>query len=71
MENRSTINFKLENTRVIFEAKIAKKDEDTPHTVLNRSTLEDMERALNVWLECGNYKILSVEKVERERVSLS
>lgn len=70
MENRTAIDFKFEPV-TFFEAKIAKKGDDLPFKVITSKNLREVELDINIWLKCGNYSLLSVERVERHQVSLS
>ena len=69
MENRTPIDFKFEPV-AFFEAKIAKKG-DNYVKVLTYKNPRELELDVNIWLKCGNYSLLSVERVERQQISLS
>lgn len=68
-ETRSPVNFGFK-TIFFFEAKIAKREEDAVFKVITTENIRQLENDINIWLKCGNYKILSVERVERQQVTL-
>jgi len=70
MENRTPIDFKFEPI-FFFEAKIAQKGYVLPFKVITSKNLREVELEINIWLKCGNYSLLSVERVERQQISLS
>lgn len=70
MENRTPVGFKFVPI-TLFEAKIAKKGYDLPFKVITSGNLREVELDINIWLKCGNYSLLSVERVERQQISLS
>jgi len=69
MENRTPVNFDFV-PQFFFEAKIAKKGDDYVK-VLTYKNPRELELDVNIWLKCGNYSLLSVERVERQQISLS
>lgn len=69
MENRTPVNFKFEPV-FFFEAKIAKKGDDLATRTITSKNLREVELDINIWLKCGNYSLLSVERVERQQISL-
>jgi hypothetical protein len=74
MENRTPVDFKFESV-FFFEAKIAKKGDrrgdNVPVQIITSKNLREVELDINIWLKCGNYSLLSVERVERQQISLS
>jgi hypothetical protein len=70
MENRTPVDFKFEPV-AFFEAKIAKKGDNLPFKTITSKHLREVEMDINIWLKCGNYSLLSVERVERQQISLS
>lgn len=69
MENRTPIDFKFV-PESFFEAKIAKKGDNLPFKTITSKNLREVELDINIWLKCGNYSLLSVERVERQQISL-
>ena len=70
MENRTPIDFKFVPT-TFFEARISKKDNQETYKTITSKRLGELEAEINVWLKCGNYSLLSVERIERHQISLS
>jgi hypothetical protein len=68
-ETRSPVKFGFK-TIFFFEAKIARKDEDSVFKILTTENIRQLENDINIWLKCGNYKVLSIDKVERQQVSI-
>ena len=70
MENRTPIDFKFVPV-AFFEAKISKKDNHETFKTITSKRLGELESEINIWLKCGNYSLLSVERVERHQIQLS
>ena len=76
MENRTPVDFKFEPV-TFFEAKIAAKriGADSGYLsvvkTITSKHLREVEMDINIWLKCGNYSLLSVERVERQQISIS
>jgi hypothetical protein len=68
MENRTKIETKV-NQAVFFEAVVKHKTEGFEKT-LTKSKLELLQSDLDIWLKCGNYELISADKVERVLVKL-
>lgn len=68
-ETRSPVNFGFK-TIFFFEAKIARRDEDTVFKVITTENIRQLENDINIWLKCGNFKVLAIDKVERQQVSI-
>lgn len=70
MENRTPVDFKFEPV-FFFEAKIGAPCKALPVKTITSKNLREVELEINIWLKCGNYSLLSVERVERQQISLS
>lgn len=70
METRTPIDFELVKT-TFYEAKIAKKGYDDVFRTFTSKHLGEIEQDVNIWIKCGNYSLISVEKVERPQIRLS
>lgn len=70
MEKRTPIDFKFEPV-AFFEAKIVAKNHGAVVKTITSKHLREVELDVNIWLKCGNYSLLSVERVERQQISLS
>lgn len=70
MENRTPVDFKFEPV-FFFEAKIGAPYKALPVKTITSKNLREVELEINIWLKCGNYSLLSVERVERQQISLS
>lgn len=72
MENRTPVEFKFEPV-LFFEAKIIKKGNSPlfiQKTIISKN-LKEVELEVNIWLKCGNYSLLSLDRVERQQISFS
>jgi len=63
MENRTKIEVKEQN-EVFFEAVIKHKTKDIQKVLTNKN-LEWLQSNIDVWMKCGNYELVSADKVER------
>lgn len=70
MENRIPVDFKLVPV-VFFEAKIIRKDTEQVFETITKKHLGELQSDVNIWLKCGKYSLLSVERVERPQIQLS
>jgi hypothetical protein len=70
MENRTPVDFKFEPV-TFFEAKIGQSKSSLPIKTIISKNLREVEMDINIWLKCGNYSLLSVERVERQQISIS
>ena len=68
MEKRTEIKFEQQNA-VFFEAVVKHKNKDYTKT-LTQDNLQSLQIDLDVWLKCGNYELVSADKVERVQVKL-
>jgi glutamate dehydrogenase/leucine dehydrogenase len=63
MEKRTEIKIVQKNA-VFFEAVVKHKTKSYTKT-LTQDNLQSLQIDLDVWLKCGNYELVSAEKVER------
>lgn len=68
MEKRTEIKIEQKNA-VFFEAVVKHKTESFTKT-LTQDNLQSLQIDLDVWLKCGNYELVSAEKVERVKCKL-
>jgi hypothetical protein len=68
-ETRSPVNFGFK-TIFFYEAKIARRNEDAVFKVITTENIRQLENDINIWLKCGNFKVLAIDKVERQQVSI-
>lgn len=68
MEKRTEIKIKQESA-VFFEAVVKHKTKNYSKT-LTQDSLQSLQIDLDVWLKCGNYELVSAEKVERVKCKL-
>jgi hypothetical protein len=61
-----------ETTEVeLYEAVIIENESKKVATTIIKENLASLENAINVWLSCGKYSVLNIEKVQRQQVKLA
>lgn len=70
MENRTQVEVRIEKV-IFFEAKIINKNTLNIAEVITNKNLKELENSVNIWLKCGKYSLTSLDKVEREQISVS
>jgi hypothetical protein len=70
MENRTPVEIKLVPV-TFYEAKIISNKTQELFQTITKKHLGELQSDVNIWLRCGKYSLLSVERVERQQIQLS
>jgi hypothetical protein len=70
MEKRQKLDVNYEKIS-FFEAKITNKNSGELAKTITADSIREVEIGINTWIKCGNYELLSLEKVEREQIKVA